>query len=218
MKRIITPLILALLFFVITIVIGSNIRATTLGDASAGEIAVSSSFSQLRTFLANVLWLQLDRYHHIWMYQGNAWTTATDYLPQLWMIIKLDPDYTQAYYTGGYQLAVNLDMPAEGIELFREGLFQNPNDPKLLWEYATVLWVTNYLLHSDTENAIWNYLTLLRRKNGDIIDSWNEANACLMLNVEFGNDSLRLNHRRISHHYEYRSNFLRDASDDNTWK
>lgn len=218
MKRIVWPLIFALFFFLITLVVGSNIKATNIDAVSTGEIAVSSSFKQLRTFFANVLWLQLDQYHHIWMYQGNDWTTATDYLPQLWMIIKLDPNYTQAYWTGGYQLAINLGMPSEGIELFREGLIHNPDDPKLLWEYAVVLWLTNHLSHVDTNDAIWDYLNLLRRKNGNIIDSWNEANACLMLRVEFDKDSLRLNHQRISDHYEHRSNFLRNAADDNTWR
>jgi len=83
---------------------------------------ISDGFGQLRGIVADFLYLDLDRYHHIMMYQGYDWAQIADYLPQIWMIVKLKPDYWRAYEDGSYHLAVNLGMPDEGMRLLEEGL------------------------------------------------------------------------------------------------
>ncbi len=101
---------LAVVFLFIAVVSG-RIAGETAWENEAASEAVSSGAGEIGSILADILWLQLDQYHHIWMYQGNEWTTATDYLPQLWLIIKLDPTFAEAYIDGGYHLVRNLGHP-----------------------------------------------------------------------------------------------------------
>jgi len=203
--------------FLFVAVVAGRISENSPGRNEAASEAVSSSTGEIGAVLADVLWLQLDRYHHIWMYQGNEWTTATDYLPQLWLITKLNPGFAEAYIDGGHHIAINLGMPEDGLELLEDGVRRCPENEKILWEKLIVLWKTNYSGYRATEEAAWNYLELVKRKNGDISEPWNEANAAMLLEFTFEEDSLRRNYIRISERYAERCNFIRFARLEGLW-
>lgn len=208
MKKGILHVLLAL-FFLSVAVISGRIAVEIEDENAPASMAVSSGLDEIGGILADILWLQLDRYHHIWMYQGNDWVTATDYLPQLWLILELSPGFEQAYVDGGYHLAVNLNEYEKGIELLRRGARNCPWSEYVLWENAVVLWETGYCGSRETEEAAWQYLRLVRRKRGRIVDPWNEANANLILQLEFEQDSTRRNNIAISDHYSHRCEILR---------
>lgn len=208
--------VLAAIFLLIAVITG-RIASEAAGENDTASQTVSSSTGMIGSALADILWLQLDQYHHIWMYQGNEWITATDYLPQLWLIIKLDPTFALAYIDGGYHLAINLGMPEEGLELLQEGVRQCPYNEKVFWEKLIVLWELDYFGPRATEEAVWDYLNLIERKRGQIDDPWNEANAVMILEFVFEDDSLRRNHMRISERYNDRCNFIRFAHSEGLW-
>jgi len=209
--------LLAVLFLSIAVISGRIAGKTARENETASE-AVSSGLDEIGGTLADLLWLQLDRYHHIWMYQGNEWMTATDYLPQLWLIIKLDPTFTEAYIDGGYHLTINLGHPEEGIRLLEEGVRQCPDDERMRWERLVVLWQSNYYGCRAIQEAAWDYMNLVKGKRGQIVEPWNEANASLILELCFENDTLRYNHMRISERYAERCDFIRFASRNDLWR
>ncbi len=209
--------LLAVLFLTIAVISGRIAGETAWENEAASEV-VSSGLDEIGSILADLLWLQLDRYHHIWMYQGNEWMTATDYLPQLWLIIKLDPSFAEAYINGGYHLTINLGYQEEGLRLLQEGVRQCPDSERMRWERLIVLWQSNYYGSRATQEAAWDYMTLVKEKRGHIVDPWNEANASMILEFCFENDNLRRNHMEISERYGERRDFIRFASQNDLWR
>ncbi len=144
---------------------------------------ISDGFGQLRGIVADFLYLDLDRYHHIMMYQGYDWAQIADYLPQIWMIVKLKPDYWRAYEDGSYHLAVNLGMPDEGMRLLEEGLRNCPGNLPLLWQNAVIRWRLGLGTPRERLEACIAYAGALRRigipdrspsemRNISLISSW----------------------------------------------
>lgn len=216
MKSRTVPLVVAAIFLTVAVYSGRLASQAALSNNIATE-AVSKGIGQIGGFLADILWLQMDQYHHIWMYQGNEWTTATDYLPQLWLIIKLNPTFAEAYIDGGYQLAINLDEKSEGIRLLQEGIRHCPENERVLWQYAVVLWETEFFSPRETEEAAWQYLSIVRKKRGIIEEPWNEGNAYFLLEKAFEQDILRRNNLEISRHYSNRCSFIRRTRQDGIW-
>ncbi len=207
---------LAVVFLSIAVISG-RIAGEAASENEAASEAVGAGAGEIGGILADVLWLQLDRYHHIWMYQGNEWTTATDYLPQLWLITKLDPTFAEAYIDGGYHLTINLGYPEEGLGLLQEGVRQCPDNERILWERLVVLWLSHYYGSRAIQEAAWDYMALVKRKRGQIADPWNEANVSLILELSFENDTLRHNHMKISERYAERCLFLRFGRREGLW-
>ena len=216
MKGRIVPFVAAAIFLTVAVYSGGLAGQAAISDNIATE-AVSKGIGQIGSFFADILWLQLDQYHHIWMYQGNEWFTATDYLPQLWLITKLDPTFWEAYIDGGYQLAINLGEISEGIKLLQEGVRNCPENERVLWEYAVVLWEVDYHSPRETEEATWQYLRIVRDKRGLVEEPWNEGNAYLLLEKVFEQDTLRRNNLAISRLYSNRSSFIRQVRGEDLW-
>jgi hypothetical protein len=216
MNRRIRLYILALIFLSMAVLSG-RITGELAGDNETASAVLSSGAERIGGVLASVLWLQLDRYHHIWMYQGNDWVTDTEYLPQLWLITKLDPTFAEAYIDGGYHLVINLGHPEEGFELLQEGVIQCPDNERMLWERAVVLWETNYYGPRATCQAAWAYIDLIRSKRGVISEPWNEANAYFIIGSAFEKDVSRLNSSRIARRYDERCSFIRSARIEGLW-
>lgn len=194
----------ALLFLLIAVIAGNAATGGSSGGNAAGRKTVEAGAGQLGEILADILWLQMDRYHHIWMYQGEDWVTNTDYLPQLWLVIHLNPDFPDAYIDGGNHLAINLGMPEEGLRLLERGVVNCPDNERVFWERLIVLWQTGYEGYRGTRLAAWDYLELVRKKRGVIADPWNEANASMIVGFTFRDDTLRRNADRFSLRYEER--------------
>jgi hypothetical protein len=215
MKHLLLPLA-ALLLFSVAYLSGAEVSTQVVEDETA-SIIVSSGLGRLGAVLGDLLWVQLDQYHHMWMYQGNDWTTDRDYLQQLWLITRLNPGYAEAYLSGGNHLAVNLGAPEAGVELLRRGLANCPGNDRLVWEYAIVLWRTDYLGARATQEAVWDYMELFRSRRGRMQEPWNYANCLILLSTTFRECTTRRNFDVISRRYNSRSEFIRDAGRVDLW-
>jgi len=146
-----------------------------------------TGLDQVRLIAAEVLYLQLDDYHHIMVFQGYDWTAIADYLPQIWLIVNLKPDFWQAYEDGAYQLAVNLGMQEEGMELLERGLANCPGNSALLWQNVVIRWRLEIGSVRERLAACAMYARALRRdglpdpspaemRNVSLIGSWVSEN------------------------------------------
>jgi hypothetical protein len=136
------PLLAAGVFLVAALVMSGPLEAI-IPAGSAGVLEPADrGFDEIRLILAEVLYLELDDYHHIMMYQGYDWTAISDYLPQIWLIVRLKPDFWQAYQDGAYHLAVNLGSTTEGLRLLEEGIANCPGNLDLLWQNVVIRWRT----------------------------------------------------------------------------
>jgi len=195
-SRVLLPLAVAVAALSLAVISGRE-ASRHVGGGSSLEV-LSSGLDQIRGFIGDLIYLKIDRYHHIWMYQGHEWEQATDYLPMIWLVSRLKPEYARNYIDGGHHLAINLGRVEEGVEFMRRGLLRCPGSLELAWEYAVVLWQTGYGTMTQRQRAVWNYLDMVRRRRGDMDDPWNEYNAFTMLRELFEADSTRRKHVRIA--------------------
>jgi len=200
-SRILFPLAVAAVALALAIVSGREASRHIGGGAPSLEV-LSSGLDQIEGFIGDLLYLKIDRYHHIWIYQGHEWQEATDYLPMVWLVSRLKPEYAQNYIDGGYHLAVNLKEVEEGVRFLRRGLRMCPDDEKLVWEYAIVLWTVRYGEPRDRQMAFWNYLEMVRRMRGRVDEPWNEHNAMMILADMFEEDSTRARHDLVARLYD----------------
>jgi len=206
----------AVLLFAAVYLSGDLVSRRVVEDPTAGIVA-SEGLGRLGAVLGDLLWLQLDDYHHITMYQGYDWTTDRTYLQQLWLISRLNPGFPETYLTGGNHVAVNLGAPEEGLDLLRRGLENCPGDDRIVWEYAIVLWRTGHEGPRSTMEAVWDYMDLVRRRRMDVQEPWNYANCHILLKTVLLEDTLRRNSRFLSDRYQSRSEFLRDLGRVALW-
>jgi hypothetical protein len=206
----------ALLLFLLAFLAGSEVSRFAVEDPTASIVA-ASGLGKLGAVLGDLLWLQLDQYHHMWMYCGNDWTTDRDYLQQLWLITRLNPGFADAYITGGNHLAINLGAHEAGVDLLRRGIRNCPGNDRLIWEYAVVLWKTDYSGPRAAQEAIWEYMDLMRSRRGLLEEPWNYANCHILLKTIFLECPERRNFNVISNRYHLRSEFIRDAGRVNLW-
>jgi tetratricopeptide (TPR) repeat protein len=117
------------------------------GVASTGRLMGQTSFAYLggiRTFAAAVLWNRLDPLFHDY-YSANFDKDFVVFLPTIRMVLALDPQFEQGYYSASYYLAKsglanhNKARFDQGLELAREGIFNNPNSGILRSNYIQVL-------------------------------------------------------------------------------
>jgi hypothetical protein len=190
----------AVLALAVAVLSGREAARRTAGGAPSLEV-LSSGLEQIAGFVGDLLYLRIDDYHHIWMYQGHEWTEATDYLPMVWLVSRLKPEYARNYVNGGYHLAVNLGRVEEGVRFMRRGLRMCPTNLDLVWEYAVVLWKTAYGSPRERERALWRYLRMVRARGGDPDEPWNEYNSLMVLRRLFEADTDRAHHDRIADIY-----------------
>jgi hypothetical protein len=141
---------------------------------------LDSGAERIRGVLATVLYLDLDNYHHIMIYQGRDWTAITDYLPQLWLITRLDPGFAQAYDDGAYHLAVNLGRVDEGLELIEQGMRNCPSDRELVWQNLVIRWQTSAGTPSERFGAFTRFAGSSRRGGFDTALFERERNSTLI--------------------------------------
>lgn len=217
-NRIVLPAVAAALL-VLAVLAGMAASGLRSGGKSTSMDVFSSGIGSLKSVLANALYLRIDDYHHLWMYQGHSWTTATDYLPMIWLIVTLKPGFEQAYVDGSYHLAVNLGKPREGLSLLRRGMRNCPRSLALHWEHAVVSWKADLAAAGIRykEEALWDYLRLVRRQGGDREAPWNESNALVALSDVFNAHESRAHNRTIGRLYDEHADqraFLRRSLSD----
>lgn len=170
----------AVVFLVLAFASGSVVRDEHRADISENLGTIGSGIGRLRRVAASALYLQMDDYHHIGMYQGQSWATITDYLPQAWLVSRLDPGFSVVFVDAANHLAVNLGMVEEGLDLAREGIRHNPDSLDIAFEYAFLLFETGAGSSGETVNAVLHYHDLLRLACGDQAAPFRESSASLI--------------------------------------
>ena len=199
----------AIVFLFLAIVSGASISRIASVDTFKHIEVFGSGFQRLRHFMASALYLQLDDYHHIAQFQGADWTEITDYLPQMWLIAKLDPTFTNVYTDAAYHLAINLGSVEQGMDFIKEGVYNNPDSLDIRFEYAYLLWETGSGTSENILDETLVYRSLVRRVNGDFDNSYNEPSSATLLAEVFEARTDSLN--PYSLFYRRRSIFVRGA-------
>jgi len=171
------PLGAAAVFLALAFTSGNAVRDEHRADISGNLRTIGSGIDRLRRVAASEIYLQMDDYHHIGMYQGQSWATITDYLPQAWLVSRLDPGFSVVFVDAANHLAVNLGMVEEGLELAREGIRHNPDSLDIAFEYAFLLFETGAGSSRETVLAVMHYHELLRLGNGDRSGPFRESSA-----------------------------------------
>lgn len=111
-----------------------------LGQATASVVAPASSggdasraigragfayVTGLRTFAAAVLWNRLEPQFHSYYDGRNSVGELKFMLPTLYLVVTLDPQFAQAYYTSSFIVFKSVSRDA-GIALAQEAVDRNP--------------------------------------------------------------------------------------------
>ncbi|MCK5133934.1 MAG: hypothetical protein KAR40_17515 [Candidatus Sabulitectum sp.] len=199
----------AVVFLTLAVISGASVSRRASVDTFQHIELLGSGFQRMKHFAASALYLQLDDYHHIEMYQGIPWSSVTDYLPQMWLIARLDPTFTDVYTDAAYHLAINLGSVEEGMDFIREGVRCNPDSLDVRFEYAYLLWETGTGTTEEIIDETLAYRSLLRRVNGDIDHTYNEPSSATLLAEVFETRADSLD--PYSLFYRRRTFFVRNA-------
>lgn len=101
----------------------------------------------LRKFAAAVLWLRIDPILHEY-YASETLAEQTYMVPTLYAVIRLDPQFVNAYYVASWIVARKAG-DAQGIALAREGLRANPQSGLLHANLLQLLYLTDRDKHAE---------------------------------------------------------------------
>jgi hypothetical protein len=188
----------------IACVAGMAVERQARGDASLALNAAGTGLSRIRGLLADILYLRADQYYHMGMFRGESWAEESDYLPIIWLVVELRPDFAPVYADGAYQLVVNLGMTEEGLRLLERGLRECPDDAELRWQNLVIRWQAGTGTPEDRRGAARDFLTFVRRNYPFSPPSEQERNAALIQSWLFEEDSTRRASPEIASLYETR--------------
>ncbi len=162
------------------LVLGGTATADSLTPAEerggAGEEIGRAGFAYLtgvRTFAAAVLWNRIEPVFHGY-YEDLPLAEQTFILPTVHTVILLDPELEFPYYVAAWMLAQRGDV-AEGVELARLGVENNPRSGLLHASYAQILFLAAQDLDAAVEQSrrglgeemVW--LDLIQQRDGYVV-------------------------------------------------
>jgi hypothetical protein len=121
--------------------------AVTRVESSAGR-AGFAYLTGLRRFAALVLWNRIEPQFHDY-YEGRPIRDQTFVLPNLRVIVALDPQFIQAYYVAPWIVQANGRI-GDAVAIAREGVDNNPRSGLLHSAFAQIL----YLRADDLSGAV----------------------------------------------------------------
>lgn len=89
----------------------------------------------VRQTLAAYMWTKTDDVHH--HYYGGDISREQSLYPYYWLITRLDPNYSLAYYYASYMLC-RMGKVDEGLRLAKEGVRNNPDSALLQENLASI--------------------------------------------------------------------------------
>jgi hypothetical protein len=116
-------------------------------DATVGR-AGFAYLTGLRRFAALLLWNRIEPQFHAY-YADRPIKEQTFVLPNLRVIVALDPQFIQAYYVAPWVVQAN-DKVADALAIAREGVANNPRSGLLHSALAQIL----YLRTDDIDAAV----------------------------------------------------------------
>lgn len=126
-------------------------RASVTGAARVGSTVGQAGFAYLtglRRFAALLLWNRIEPQFHEY-YTGVPLEEQTFVLPNIRLIVLLDPQFIQAYYLAPWIVQANGKL-ADALAIAREGVANNPRSGLLHAALAQVL----YLKTDDLDGAV----------------------------------------------------------------
>ncbi len=142
--------------------------------ASNGSVDQSSPYDTTRSVLdllggmrqslAANLWTKTDSIHHGYMSE-NVFKEQALY-PYFWLITRLDPHYTMAYYYASWMLA-RFGRVNQGFNLALEGLRYNPDSSALQYNLASIY----FFFKKDPQKARYHLLKAMALKTNETDDS-----------------------------------------------
>ncbi|MGB4441415.1 MAG: hypothetical protein WBJ62_04245 [Coriobacteriia bacterium] len=154
-------------------------------NAAVGR-AASSYLTGIRRFGAAVLWNRLDPIMHGY-YEGVSLTNQRYMLSTIAMVVALDPEFTQSYYTGSWVLIQN-DRLEDGVAMAERGVREVPTSGLLLTNLAQL----QYLYAEDRDGALETAMAGLEPEVEweSLSDQYNGYAAFKDVFVAFGRDDL----------------------------
>jgi hypothetical protein len=205
MRRILTGTIALCLAASAGILSGRGLAAQ---DESLALVAADAGLGNLRRLLADVIYIRADQYYHMAMYRGEDWARESDYLPVIWLVVKLRPGFEAAYSEGAYQLVVNLRLADEGFRLLERGMRECPGSLELRWQNFAIRWQAGFGTLEQRRQAGRDFLAFIRRSRSfEGPTDW-EKNAFLIQSWLFQEDSTRSSAQRLASLYERRSRVI----------
>lgn len=125
--RLTRPVVAALLVGVLIASMAAAAGSAPARSTTTTDVVGQASFAYLgglRRFAAAVLWLRIDPLLHTY-YAKESLADQTYMVPTLYAVIRLDPQFVNAYYVASWIVARRAG-DAQGIALAREGLDANP--------------------------------------------------------------------------------------------
>lgn len=136
----------------VALLLASQALASTNGPVASGRQTGSSIgragfayLGGLRTFAAAVLWNRIEPIFHGY-YSGVSLTKQKYMIPSLYMVILLDPQFTQAYYMASFMVG-RMVTADEGIALARQGVRNNPESGLMHANLAQLLYMQDKKRH-----------------------------------------------------------------------
>jgi hypothetical protein len=114
-------------------------RGVTTDTGQTLGRAGDAYLSGLRVFAAALLWNRLEPQFHGY-YSGVALKDQRFLMPNLRLVLLLDPHFVQAYYDVPWILADNKRV-ADALSIAREGVANNPRSGLLRMAYAQILFL-----------------------------------------------------------------------------
>ena len=105
----------------------ASASAPTGGIATTGRVLGQTGYAYLgglRTFAAALLWNRLDPIFHGYYHESFDKDFAV-FMPDISLVLALDPQFQQAYYVASYFLASNGHLDT-GVSLAKEAVANNP--------------------------------------------------------------------------------------------
>jgi|GEM_PF-1345542 len=192
--------------FLLGICIASGTAAQRLESRSGTAPLEAARFGleRIRFLLSDFLYIRIDQYFHMAMFRGEDWRAEADYMPLVWLVVRLRPDFEPVYADGASQLAVNLGLVDQGVALLEEGMRNCPRSLEMRWENLTVRWQSGAGTAHDRIAAGIGYLDFVRRNFPCSPPSEHERNAAAIISWIAEGDSARRATARIASLYQSR--------------
>lgn len=129
-------LLLLILFEVFSISIFPFKEYYTAQKEGSSFETLLGALGGFRNFLAAILWLKVDNYHHEAEWADSPeLQKGKDILVLIRLITWLDPHFVEAYVVGGWEL-IMIGKKEEGLEFLKEALERNPENYFIVKELA----------------------------------------------------------------------------------
>lgn len=160
------------LVFLLVLVVGSivlqysvdNAAGSGAGWEKASPLDAGRSVLDLlggvRQAVAANLWTKTDAIHH--GYYGGDITKEQALYPYYWLITRLDPHFTMAYYYASYMLC-RFGKIDPGFNLAIEGLRYNPDSPLMQYNLAQIY----FFFKKDPAKARYHLLKAMQLTNDE---------------------------------------------------